>query len=584
MATYSKPINYMEMIPEALYAGFNTVWKHNRGDDILVAYLGTGVRPHWDLDSQILDGKNFTTDNGGDVTNYFEGGTRDKGMSFASLLCGKHTMDEYGVSAEKSIGAIPEPDKVGVAPHAKLIIGKTALNTGERPLEAQIAGLRWALDWVGADGKTPDIIVYNYRTPEENLDIKALIDEATSKGIIVIVPDDVGSSDETVAPYPSVYQNVITIGGINENGLVSTRGNVDNTFVAHDSMWGILYKNESYPAFWDNKPLGNWSERPLAMGVGAIVLMLQAYKEAGTPIQHGAHLKAELPKYLVPAKTQKNGESTGMGVLSFDKTPLPNVPTSEITVVEPEVIPNLTKPVVTVGNVTHDNVELAWEYTVGQNDHVVYQPKVNDVNTSFRIASKQFTLYNLEASTVHSVSIAVINDKGQVTESDVVSVTTLDAPIQEPTEPVIVPNDTSPKITAVNVSHNFVEVASDYVKANGDNVWRKLKRADQSESVDDTTTTNSLFDYTVQPATTYIYTEEVYNKDGFIVASNSITVTTLEAPEPEKEIEYVPVPGDTQYIYVGDGSGGNAITQKVENGVVKTNAGRQSAKIRLYSN
>lgn len=536
MTTYANPINFGETIPEIKYNGFDIAWRHNRGTGIVTAILDSGIRPHWDLDSQVLDGQNFTTDNGGVSTDYTEGNTRYLGTAIASLYCGKRTMGADGVSG----GGAGTIDYMGTAPDSKIIVGKTTLNDGTQPVANVIAGINWAKDWVGPQGETVDIILLTYRSTTEDLTLKTAIDEATAAGIIVCAPDGGSLDSIETTYYPDSYSNVISIGGMYTNGNKFTRGHSTLNFAVHGTQYGIKYINETFPAEWSDTDSVLYPERCLAIGIGGIALILQAYKEASNPITGYAQFLTELAKYCSPVKTSLES-LFGLGYLDFNKKPLPNSPYTD------PPVPNTTPAVVTVDSVAHDKVTLSWTYAPAQSDDVYYQIKRDTVVIGEVVGAQTFTDYNVNVSTAYNYTVSVYNDSGFVSESDIVPATTL---------AYVIPNTTAPVVTLGTVTHESVALSWDYTAGQNDDVYYVITR-DNLTVIGQDKDIKSFTDYTVAPETAYAYTVGVYNELGLVVESDVINVTTEKLPYVEPIVEFYEVPF---YTYV-DNATGEHITQ-----------------------
>jgi major intracellular serine protease len=591
MADYSQSsIHNKEIITQAYPAGFPFAWKNNRGDGIVIAILSSGIRSHFDLNDQILDGKNFTTDNGGVTTNYTDGTTTGdgSGTQLASIICGKQTTNLDGTMGPVVAGV--ELDKMGVAPNSKIIVGKTKLNNWTQPVENVIAGIQWATNWVGPQGEKVDIIFITYRSATENLALKTAIDEATAAGIFVTGSDNDNGGAANSDIYPNIYDNVIGIGPYRDddwNYLGKNNTKID--FSAPLSSTAISYVNSTYPNIWYPNITNLRAELGAAVGVGALALILQAYKEISVPLTTVAQLRTELPKYCLTVNNLP-----GAGALDFNKTALPNAPQEAGTIVyvpvEPEPIePNMTAPVVTTGSVTHNSVELSWDYVPAERDDVTYEIKRDGAFLIEIKSPNTFTDYEVNASTSYNYTVSVINDSGFVVESNQVPAITAEAPVV-PTEPEpVVSNATAPVLTKGTVTYNSVALSWTYTPATNDDVYYQVKR--NGVVVGEKITSKSFTDREVNASTNYNYTVAVYSltNDIVVATSNQITAITAEAPPPETVTKYVDVPGETVYkdkiVYVNGGSGsGGSLTLAVSDGVVKADYGRRSANTRRYSN
>ncbi|MCR4317820.1 MAG: S8 family peptidase [Planctomycetes bacterium] len=172
--------------------GIPELWKQTKGEGVKVCILDTGVDTlHPDLAPNVIEMKNFTT----------APGIEDKNGH------GTHCAGVVAALANK-MGV------VGVAPNAKLYIGKVLDDNGYGSYEAIIRGIEWAIL------HNVDVISMSLGGSEASEELHAVIKRAASRDIIVVcAAGNEGRgwfSDDTVG-YPAKYPEVISVGSINRD-------------------------------------------------------------------------------------------------------------------------------------------------------------------------------------------------------------------------------------------------------------------------------------------------------------------------------------------------------------------------------
>ena len=116
------------------------IWAQGeKGSGIVVAVLDTGIDMfHPDLKPNIIDGRNFTNEGCKDDYQDLNG----HGTHCAGTIA--------GVENEKGV--------VGVAPEAKLLIGKVLDSNGSGSYRSIIQGIEWATNWKGKNGEKVRVI------------------------------------------------------------------------------------------------------------------------------------------------------------------------------------------------------------------------------------------------------------------------------------------------------------------------------------------------------------------------------------------------------------------------------------------
>src|SRR3990167_7997765 len=159
--------------------GVPELWKITRGEGVRVAILDTGISPlHHDLAPAIELAQDFT-------------GSR----SGYSDVSGHGTHCAGTIAARDNDGGV-----VGIANQCSLLIGKVLGDDGSGASSWIAKGIRWA-----ADNKA-DIISMSLGSPYPDPQMKAAIDYAVGKGVIVIsAAGNEGPGDNTTG-YPGGFQ------------------------------------------------------------------------------------------------------------------------------------------------------------------------------------------------------------------------------------------------------------------------------------------------------------------------------------------------------------------------------------------
>lgn len=205
-----------EIIPEGvkdIYA--SAMWdKGYTGNEVVVAILDTGCYPHADLQGQIIGGRNFTTDYGGDP-NCFED----------NHFHGTHVAGTIAGVKGNSKGV------VGVAPNTKLLICKVLDSTGQGGVYNIINGIDYAINWRGPQGQKVRIINMSLGATYAPEALHDAIKRAVAADIaIVCASGNIGDGNATTDEinYPAYYPEVIAVGAYDMWGAVAPFSNSNN--------------------------------------------------------------------------------------------------------------------------------------------------------------------------------------------------------------------------------------------------------------------------------------------------------------------------------------------------------------------
>lgn len=176
------------------------------GKNITIAVIDSGYTYHEDLDNNIIEGKNFTNEDGGNpnIYNDYNG--------HSNHVCGT-------IIGNKHI--------LGVAPNSKLLILKVLDKDGNGNLENVINAINYAIS------KKVDIISLSLGCPVDIIELHKSIKKAVENDIMIVSAS--GNSGDNNAntneiDYPSYYPEVISVGAVN-NMRLSAKFTNSNQFV-----------------------------------------------------------------------------------------------------------------------------------------------------------------------------------------------------------------------------------------------------------------------------------------------------------------------------------------------------------------
>lgn len=232
------------------------IWAQDeKGSGIVVAVLDTGVDMfHPDLKPNIIDGRNFTSEGCEDDYQDLNG----HGTHCAGTIA--------GVENEKGV--------VGVAPEAKLLIGKVLDSNGSGSYKSIIQGIKWATNWKGKNGEKTRIISMSLGGSYNDKNLEEAILEACAKGIIVVVAsgNEGDNREETYEfGYPALYNECITVGAIDENKKIAY---FSNNHKQVDVVAGGVDVLSTYPVNQYARLSGTSMATPHIAGAMALLIKL----------------------------------------------------------------------------------------------------------------------------------------------------------------------------------------------------------------------------------------------------------------------------------------------------------------------
>jgi major intracellular serine protease len=232
------------------------IWAQGeKGSGIVIAVLDTGIDTnHPDLKPNIIDGRNFT--NEGCESDYSD--NNGHGTHCAGTIA--------GVENEKGV--------VGVAPEAKLLIGKVLDKNGSGSYRSIIQGIKWATNWKGKKGEKVRIISMSLGGSYNDKNLEEAILEACAKGILVVVASgNEGDNNENTFEYgyPALYNECITVGAIDENYKIAYFSNNHKQVDVVASGVDVL---STYPINQYARLSGTSMATPHIAGVMALLIKL----------------------------------------------------------------------------------------------------------------------------------------------------------------------------------------------------------------------------------------------------------------------------------------------------------------------
>lgn len=220
-----------------------SAWKNGvTGEGIKIAVLDTGISDHTDLDIA----------GGVSTVNYTNSYKDDNG----------HGTHVAGIIASKNNGV----GTTGVASDAEIYSVKVLNYAGKGDLMDIIEGMDWAIN------KGVDIINVSLGTKVDSATLKAKVDEAEAKGIIVVAAS--GNSGDYNMTYPAKYDNVVAVGATDQNNNLAS-------FSSRGSQLDVVAPGAGVVSTYlgDMYANGNGTSQAAPYVTGLLALLSQQYPD-----------------------------------------------------------------------------------------------------------------------------------------------------------------------------------------------------------------------------------------------------------------------------------------------------------------
>ena len=253
------------------------------GEGVKIAILDSGYTSHPDLDKNIIGGKNFTSEDGGnpDIFNDYNGhGTHVAGI----------------IASDNKI--------MGVAPNAKLLILKVLDKTGNGNCQGMYDAINYAIE------QKVDIINMSLGIAINVNEIHTMLKKAVDNNICVVCAcgnegDGKAFTDEY--SYPAGYNEAISVGAIDNARVnaVFTNSNKEVDLVAHGVNVISTHLNNGYCSM-------SGTSQATPHVAGALALLKEYYRKTFEKEPTEVELYAQLIKRTVELNLDRKLQGQGM--------------------------------------------------------------------------------------------------------------------------------------------------------------------------------------------------------------------------------------------------------------------------------
>ena len=253
------------------------------GEGVKIAILDSGYTSHPDLDKNIIGGRNFTTEDGGNP----------------------NIFNDYNGHSTHVAGIIASNNKImGVAPNAKLLILKVLDKTGNGNCQGLYDAINYAIE------QKVDIINMSLGIPINVNEIHTMLKKAVDNNICVVCAcgnegDGKAFTDEY--SYPAGYNEAISVGAIDNARVnaVFTNSNKEVDLVAHGVNVVSTHLNYGYCSM-------SGTSQATPHVTGALALLKEYYRKTFEKEPTEVELYAQLIKRTVELNLDRKLQGQGM--------------------------------------------------------------------------------------------------------------------------------------------------------------------------------------------------------------------------------------------------------------------------------
>ena len=253
------------------------------GEGVKIAILDSGYTSHPDLDKNIIGGRNFTTEDGGNP----------------------NIFNDYNGHSTHVAGIIASNNKImGVAPNAKLLILKVLDKTGNGNCQGLYDAINYAIE------QKVDIINMSLGIPINVNEIHTMLKKAVDNNICVVCAcgnegDGKAFTDEY--SYPAGYNEAISVGAIDNARVnaVFTNSNKEVDLVAHGVNVVSTHLNYGYCSM-------SGTSQATPHVAGALALLKEYYRKTFEKEPTEVELYAQLIKRTVELNLDRKLQGQGM--------------------------------------------------------------------------------------------------------------------------------------------------------------------------------------------------------------------------------------------------------------------------------
>lgn len=244
------------------------------------------------------------------------------------VLPGPSDIDGHGthvggiIAARQNGGGV-----VGVAPEAKLLVGKVLGDNGYGTAQQLVNGIRWAID------KKADIISMSLGSPIPSYEMHEAIKAAVEAGIFVICAAGNSGPNLDTVDYPAIYPETVAVGAIDRTRRIaqfSSRGKAVDIVAPGDNILS------TYPPRGFAALSGTSMATPFVSGV--VALMLSKHRTFGgqTAVKTQAELIEHLRKTAIDMGMPGFDPYYGFGLINPEALLLSNLDRTLKTIVKEE--------------------------------------------------------------------------------------------------------------------------------------------------------------------------------------------------------------------------------------------------------